>query len=80
MARKIKTEKCELKPLLVEPELVAYLISSSLPVVEQMIKEGHFGVRTVGGRRLVRFEDVLAFVGRDDPEPVIFPPCEVAGA
>jgi hypothetical protein len=81
MSRKIKTEPCDtLKPLLIEPELVAYLISSSLPIVEQLIKEGYFGVRTVKGRRLVRFEDVLAFVGRDDPEPVNFPPCEAARA
>jgi hypothetical protein len=80
MSRKSKTEQCELKPLLVEPELVAYLISSSLPVVEQLISEGYFGIRTVKGRRLVRFEDVLAFVGRDDPEPVDFQPCEVVEA
>ena len=73
MSRKSKTEteiETALTPLLVAPEIVARLLSSPQTTVEQLIKEGYFGTRTVAGRRLVRYADVLEFVARPDPEPI----------
>ena len=60
-------------PLLVETEEVARLLSAPVVAVEELIRDGHLGTRTINGKKLVRFEDVLAFVHRDDPQQVNFP-------
>jgi hypothetical protein len=70
VARKSKPES-ELTPLLVQPEVVARLFSVTGEDVEKLIREGHLGVRTVNGHRLVRFQTVLEFAGRDDPLPLL---------
>ena len=70
MARKSKPE-LQFTPLLVQPEVVARLFSVSSEDVEELIREGYLGVRTVNGRRLVRFQTVLEFAARDDPLPLL---------
>ncbi len=65
----------ERPPLLIPKSEAARLLGDvPLDAVDQLIKEGHIGKRTVGGVELVRLSDVEQFAGKDDPEPVNYTP------
>ncbi|HXA75652.1 MAG TPA: hypothetical protein VNV41_00835 [Candidatus Acidoferrales bacterium] len=70
---KSKTIETQLPPLLVEPEEVARLISRPVRVVDELVRIGIFGVRTIDGKKLIRFADVVEFCEREDPEPIHYP-------
>jgi len=74
VSRKSKAESTVVTvrpPLLVPKTEVARLLGDvPLAAVDELIRQGHLGKRTVGGVELVRLCDVEAFAQRDDPEPV----------
>ena len=72
MARKSKTENPEIiiAPLLVDKHEAARLLSVSLEVVDELIRDGHLLVRTLAGQTLVRFDRLRLIAAERDPEPI----------
>jgi hypothetical protein len=74
VSRKSKSQSTvtTVRPPLLIPKSEAARLLGDVPLnaVDELIKEGHLGRRTVGGVELVRLSDVESFAEKDDPEPV----------